>query len=187
MTVDTRTALLDAAEYAARARGFDGFSYADLADSVGIRKASVHYHFATKADLCAAMMDRYGTDLGAACDQITARHQTGGARLLALIALYRDALQGGKTLCLCVALTGSRASLPDAAIEQIKAFRAMMLARLAAVFSAGQKDSTIKYVSDPGSEACATLALLEGAHLTARAAENVGTFDNAVRVLKSRC
>jgi TetR/AcrR family transcriptional repressor of nem operon len=62
----------------------------------------------------------------------------------------------------------------------------MTIKRVTAVYSTGQKDITVKYVSDPASEACATLALLEGAHLTARAAENVGTFDDAVRVLKSR-
>ena len=41
MAIDTKTTLLDSAEPAARARGFDGFSYADLAPEVGISKANI--------------------------------------------------------------------------------------------------------------------------------------------------
>lgn len=187
MTTDTRTALLDAAEYAARARGFDGFSYADLAQTVGIRKASIHYHFPTKAALSAALMDRYRKDLQTECQRIEAACPTGGDRLRALIALYRAALHDGKTLCLCVSLISSRESLSDEVIQKIKAFRAMMVARLTAIFETGRKDGTIADGGDPAAEARAALALLEGAHLTARAEENVDTFDLAVSLLKSRC
>ena len=56
--MDTRTALLESAERTARQRGYDGFSYADLADDVGIRKASIHHHFPTKATLALALIER---------------------------------------------------------------------------------------------------------------------------------
>ena len=187
MTTDTKTALLDVAEHAARARGFDGFSYADLAEAVGIRKASIHYHFPTKAALSAALMDRYHAVLEGECKKIEERHDTGAARLRALIGLYRDALNDGKTLCLCVSLISSRESLSDEVIEKIKAFRAMMIGRIQAIFELGQRDKTISGVTNPSAEARAALALLEGAHLTARAEENADTFDEAVAVLKSRC
>lgn len=187
MTTDTKTALLDVAEHAARARGFDGFSYADLAEAVGIRKASIHYHFPTKAALSAALMDRYHTTLEGECQKIEARFATGSERLLALIDLYRNALNDGKTLCLCVSLISSRESLSDEVIEKIKAFRAMMVGRITAIFELGLEDKSISGVTNPSAEARAALALLEGAHLTARAEENVQTFDEAVDVLKSRC
>ena len=57
--MDTRTALLDAAENVVRMRGYDGFSYADLAGAVGIRKASIHHHFPAKQDLATAIVARY--------------------------------------------------------------------------------------------------------------------------------
>lgn len=56
--MDTRTALLQSAERAARQRGYDGFSYADLAGDVGLRKASIHHHFPTKATLALALIER---------------------------------------------------------------------------------------------------------------------------------
>ncbi len=187
MTTDTKTALLDVAEHAARARGFDGFSYADLAEAVGIRKASIHYHFPTKAALSAALMDRYHAALDGECGKIEAGHDTGAGCLLALITLYRDALNDGTTLCLCVSLISSRESLSDEVIQKIREFRAMMVARIQAIFELGQQDKSISGISDPAAEARAALALLEGAHLTARAEEDARTFDEAVAVLKSRC
>lgn len=187
MGTDTKTALLDAAEYAARARGFDGFSYADLAEAVEIRKASIHYHFPTKAALSEALMDRYHAVLERECNKIKANHNTGSEQLLALTDLYRDALNGGKTLCLCVSLISSRESLSPEVIEKIKAFRSMMIRQIEAIFRLGLQDQTIAGVSDPAAEARGVLAQLEGAHLTARAEENVDTFDDAIRVLKARC
>ena len=40
-------------------RSYGAFSYQDIADALGIRKASIHYHFASKAELGAAVADRY--------------------------------------------------------------------------------------------------------------------------------
>lgn len=187
MTSDTKTALLNAAEQAARSRGFDGFSYADLASTVGIRKASIHYHFPTKAALSAALMDQYKAALCADCDRIEARCPFAAQRLLALIDIYRDALNGGKTLCLCVALISSRESLSDEVVQKISEFRTMMVDWLTRVFELAAADESISPLGPAPAEARATLALLEGAHLTARAEENTSSFNLAVELLEARC
>jgi TetR/AcrR family transcriptional repressor of nem operon len=186
MSIDTKTALLDSAERAARTRGFDGFSYADLSNDVGIRKASIHHHFPTKAALSVALMERYYTNLQSACAEIDATHSTGGTRLLALIDRYRMALDGGKSLCLCVSFSTSRESLPDEVISEIGRFRRMMIAWIRAAFVAGQADGSISAITDPEIEASAILPLLEGAQLAARAEENPDLFVSAVRILTNR-
>jgi len=48
---DTATRILDTAERLVQSRGYNGFSYADIAERVGITKASLHHHFETKATL----------------------------------------------------------------------------------------------------------------------------------------
>lgn len=186
MLSETKTALLDSAERASRTRGFDGFSYADLSADVGIRKASIHYHFPTKAALSVALMERYYTDLSAVCAQIDAAHTTGGARLLALIDRYRTALDGGKSLCLCVSFSTSRESLPPEVISQISRFRRMMVDWIEAAFIAGKSDGSIRTMVEPEIEAAATLPLLEGAQLSARAEEKPGLFESAMRILVDR-
>ena len=56
---DRRSAILDVAERRIRAHGYNGFSFREIADEIGIKSASVHYHFPTKADLAAAVAKRY--------------------------------------------------------------------------------------------------------------------------------
>jgi len=70
---------------AARAHGYDGFSYADLAKDVGIRKASIHHHFPSKASLALALMERYRQDFKKTCEEIDDAQTTGGAKIKALM------------------------------------------------------------------------------------------------------
>lgn len=183
---DTRTALLDSAERAARTRGFDGFSFADLATDVGIRKASIHYHFPSKADLAIALMQRYYDTLQQSCAEINAAHTTGAGRLTAIIENYRNALDGGKSMCLCVSFSSSRESLAPRVIAQIRQFRLMMLAWLEAAFELGRQDGTIQIGAAPHLESAALLPLLEGAQLTARAEENPALFEVALSLFLAR-
>lgn len=182
----TRTALLDSAEAAARTRGFDGFSYADMAADVGIRKASIHHHFPTKAALAAALIERYHDDVEATCREINRMRPTGGGRLSAMISTYRYALDEGRSLCLCVSFSTSRDSLPDIATQGLANFRAMITQWLASTFTLGQTDGTIANVLDPQDEATATLALMEGAQLTARVTQDARQYDAALRLLERR-
>lgn len=186
MSVDTKTALLNSAERAARTRGFDGFSYADLAADVGIRKASIHHHFPSKAALSVALIERYYADLETACGEIDRDHTTGGTRLLAFIDRYRGALDGGHSLCLCVSFSTSTESLPDEVIIQMSRFRSMVLQWLTATFKFGKEDGTIKNVSNPELEAATALPLLEGAQLAARVEQDPQKFDFALQLLMNR-
>ena len=186
MASDTKTTLLNSAERAARRRGFDGFSYADLAADVGITKASIHHHFASKAALAVALMQRYYSDLETACGEIDQDHATGAVRLAALIKRYRGALEGGQSLCLCVSFSTSTESLSADTIAEMNRFRRMMTEWLARVFSLGQGDGTILHVADPAAEATATLPLLEGAQLAARVAQDPQRFEAAVQILSKR-
>ena len=184
--MDTKTALLDCAEDAVRARGYDGFSFADLAVAVGIRKASVHHHFPKKSDLALALIDRYSARFFDTLDQITRTHATGGARLRAYVGACRDALDGGAKLCLCIAFCPGRDGLSDAVLAALDRFHVTVAAWLADSFAVGGADATITAVTDPMTEADACLAQMEGAQLIARAAGNVQRFDAGVAGLLQR-
>jgi TetR/AcrR family transcriptional repressor of nem operon len=186
MANDTKTALLDSAEWAARTLGFDGFSYADLASDVGIRKASIHHHFPSKANLSVALMRRYFETFETVRAGFQANPSDGGAQLAAIISNYRVGLNGGKSLCLCVSFTTSRESLPPEVAQLISRFRTLMIEWLEVAFRAGANDGSITGVLNPEMEAVATLSLLEGAQLVARAQEDPILFDNAVQLLKLR-
>ncbi|MBM7067385.1 TetR/AcrR family transcriptional regulator [Actibacterium sp. 188UL27-1] len=186
MPAKTKTALLDSAERSARSRGFDGFSYADLAAEVGIRKASIHHHFPTKADLSVALMERYTQELKELCHRIETTEVTASGRLQALIHQYREAHNNGKSLCLCVSFSASRDSLNQDVIAQLRRFRGMVLAWMEATFALGQTDGTIQAVEEPRLEASAMLATLEGGQLAARAEEDPDRFKAAIALLLRR-
>ena len=184
--IDTKTALLNSAENAARRLGFDGFSYADLADDVGIRKASIHHHFPSKANLSLALMQRYHENFQAICAKINAECSTGAAQLAELIEQYKLGSDNGKRLCLCASFSASRDSLPDDVLHQISLFRAMVTEWMTTVFETGRDDASISGVTSPALEAASTMSLLEGAQLAARAEENPALFDNAIKLLMTR-
>jgi len=186
MANDTKTALLNAAEHVVRRKGYDGFSYADLAASVGIRNASIHYHFPTKADLSLALMQRYLAGFETLCAAIEADHQTAARRLGALIDHYRDSTQDGRCLCLCLSLSGTRDALSEDVCRVTTAFRDIVADWITGAFVLALEDRTIAAPVDPAREAAATLAVLEGAQLAARAEQDPAAYDRAVDLLRAR-
>lgn len=184
--MNTRTALLDSAERAARQRGFDAFSYADLARDVGIRKASIHHHFPVKADLAFGLIERYAARFAEALARIDREHQTGAEKLRAYHQTYRNALADGTQLCLCVSMSAGRDSFAEPVLSQLNQFHEDSAAWLTQVFEQGRADGSIRDVEDAELDAHATLALMEGAQLLARAAKETARFDQATASLLTR-
>lgn len=184
--MSTKQALLDSAENAARRRGYDGFSYADLAHDVGIRKASIHHHFPTKADLVLALLERYRERFVQTLADIARRHTNGAERLAAYLTLYRDSLAGGEMVCLCVAFSAGRDSLSEPILAELNRFHDQSLSWLDELFTSASEDGSVQAVQTPSSEAASCLALVEGAQLLARASRSVTAFDAATATLSSR-
>lgn len=184
--MDTKTRLLNQAEGLCRGRGFDGFSFADLAEGTGIRKASVHYHFPAKGDLAVALAARYRTAFAAALGRISDAELHAGARLLAFLNLYRTASDHGRSVCLCVALSVTQTALPAAARQELAGFHNDVTSWLENVFRSGATSGSIRQVTDPRGEACAALAQVEGAQLMARAAQDPARFEAAIATLVQR-
>ena len=118
---DTRNELLMQAEILVRGRGYSGFSYADLADAVGIRKASIHHHFRTKEDLGAALVAAYDLRYDEALDAILTQSPDAIARVEAYGRLYLTGVEKGLG-CLCAALAVELDTLPPVLRADIARF-----------------------------------------------------------------
>ena len=184
--MSTKTALLTAAETACRARGYDGFSYADLAKEVGIRKPSIHHHFPTKADLIEALLQYYSEKIFAQLNAITERDEVASAQLDQYLTLYRESLAQGTQLCLCVALSLSHDRLSPTALDALNGFHARSVKWLTGVFQKAEDDGSIAELDRPQVEAIAALAQVEGAQILSRAAGDVTPFDVSIRRLSKR-
>src|SRR4051812_29977106 len=88
----TADRVLDVAERLVQRRGYNGFSYADIATEVGIKAASLHYHFPTKADLGRALVVRYTQAFGSALAAIQALDASALEQLERYVRIFRDVL-----------------------------------------------------------------------------------------------
>lgn len=184
--MDTKEALLNTAEVAVRRRGYNGFSYADLAKNVGIRKASIHYHFPKKADLAMAVMARYTDNIMSALHEISEKQEKASDRLIDVIDIYRTALGNCDMLCLCVAFSSGPDGLDQEILDEIYKFQIGVQSWLETLFELGAKDGSIEKVVKPGADAAACLAQLQGAQLMARAVGDLNKFEEAVSTLMAR-
>src|SRR5947209_18085054 len=103
MSSSAREAILAAAKRTAQAHGYGGLNFRDLAAEVGIKAASIHYHFPTKADLGAAVAQRYWLDTKAELEAM-AEAEEPRACLLRYPGIFRRSLVNGNRWCL-VSLT----------------------------------------------------------------------------------
>lgn len=181
---DTRTAILLEAEALIRRRGYAGVSYADLADVVGIRKASIHHHFPTKADLAVALLERYDGLYDAAMAQIGDRTRDGLERIRAYAALYLGGVEKGLG-CLCAAFAAELETLPDTLRADLGRFFAKHIAWIEGVLEAGRRDGTIRAAIEPAPFARMIVATLEGALMIERATEGPVGFAGALSAIES--
>src|SRR3954449_5533212 len=109
---DTAARILDVAERLVQSRGFNAFSYADVAAELNVTKASLHYHFPGKAELGEALIARYAQRFSEALRAIDARAGDAPARLAAYARIYGDVLRD-RRMCLCGMLAADYETLPE--------------------------------------------------------------------------
>lgn len=111
MSVSTRAALLKVAENQMRSKGYSAFSYADLAATIGIRKASIHHHFPTKECLGQELIKDSFNRFDATIRAIEDADEDPLLRLRAFSRLFVVSANEG-LLPLCGALAAEMAALP---------------------------------------------------------------------------
>jgi AcrR family transcriptional regulator len=67
---ETRERLLNAGEHLFAERGLDAVSVRDITEAAGANTAAVHYHFGSKRDLIAAILQRRASELGHRRDEL---------------------------------------------------------------------------------------------------------------------
>jgi TetR/AcrR family transcriptional regulator, transcriptional repressor for nem operon len=165
---ETTEAIMDAAEVRIRMSGYTGFSFRDLAGDVGVKSASVHYHFPTKEALVAAVARRYKDRFLEAVEQDIA---AGRDVVVAWKTGFRRALQGDSGMCLCGTLGAAAGALPDEVRGEARAF-----------FESGLAQMTARGL--PPERAAQVLATLEGAMLLANVLSRPAAFDEATAALE---
>lgn len=157
---NTKIKILEIAERLTQQRGFNGFSYLDLADEIGIKNSSIHFHYKTKAVLALALVERYQRSLMARLQQLENEETSPRKRLKQVVASFEDYIAEGK-FCLCGMMAAELHSVSESVRKQLDVAFEELIRWIAKQFTALE-------LSNPRKRAISFVAAAEGALLMAR-------------------
>ncbi|MBE9607704.1 TetR/AcrR family transcriptional regulator [Acetobacteraceae bacterium H6797] len=173
MSANAKEAILAAARSMAQAHGYGGLNFRDLAASVGIKSASLYYHFPSKADLGAAVARRYWEDTAAQLDAMAAETPDPLACLRRYPEVFRKALASGNRMCLCSFMAAEYDDLPEPVKQEVRTFADVNIAWLARLLGA----AGVVAESEAEGRARAIYAAVAGAQLIARSRADLALYD----------
>jgi TetR/AcrR family transcriptional regulator, transcriptional repressor for nem operon len=182
---ETAEQILDLAETLIQTRGYSAFSYQDIADGLGIRKASIHYHFPSKTDLGIAVIDRYIARFDAALTTIADdQSQSSMAMLDCYVQPYLQFAGTPDRVCLCGALAGEMLALPPAMRQRVDLFFKTHQAWLTKILKRGVARGEFELVAPESKVARFVFAALQGALLVKRTTNDVSQINDVITVMK---
>ena len=186
-TTTTYDKILDSARTLIIAGGFNGFSYADIAEAVGIRKASIHHHFPSKVDLVRTLLSLYREQLEVGIAEIDRQIPDPLEKLRAYTGYWEKCiLDASASICICALLASELPALPEELRVEIRAFFNSLSSWLRSVFDQGLQQHNIQIRNEPAVEAEAFMATIHGAMLSARAYGDSKIFGVIVNPLLER-
>jgi TetR/AcrR family transcriptional repressor of nem operon len=173
---------LDIAQHLVQTRGFNAFSYGDIAEALHVTKASLHYHFTTKADLGVGLIERYDRRIQEALAE-TGRSGAGAAdKIRAYVQIYSDVLRDDR-MCMCGMLAAEISTLPKAMRSALDRYFEQNERWLAAVLEEGRAEGALRFSGSAADTAQFLIGSLEGSMMLARSHGGMARFDAATRHL----
>jgi TetR/AcrR family transcriptional repressor of nem operon len=166
-TKTVREQILDHAITLMMLRGYNGFSYRDLSDLVGVKTSSIHYYFPSKDDLVLEAVQVYTREVQDAVQTIDAGLPA-QAKLAIFAKMFGRTLGDGDHICLCGMLAADIETLPEPVRLAVQAFFRANESWLTQVFAEGARNGTLASSASPEQAARAFFAALQGAGLASR-------------------
>lgn len=177
-TDDTKNKILDVAQDLIQRLGVNAMSYHHISEAVGIRKASIHYHFPSKEDLLEELLARYQQEFSEIMDQIVQSDVNPNTKLRRYMELFEATLQEGKheKACLCGMLGAELMTIGSSSAKLVKNFYAENEEKLVKILKQGIAEGNFKIPGDVQSTARLIFSFLEGGLLIVRARGNLKQF-----------
>lgn len=176
MNENAREAILAAARSAAQRHGYSGINFRSIAEEVGIKNASIYYHFPSKAGLGAAVAERYWQDVQRALEEIRLSNTDPNQCLQLYASIFRTSLEDGNRLCLSSFMAAEYEDLPEEVMREVKAFadvNVKWLAQVLADLGTGDTQTCER-------RALAIYTAVAGAQLIARTRGDISLFDDLI-------
>ncbi|MGO4156044.1 TetR/AcrR family transcriptional regulator [Cupriavidus sp. YAF13] len=170
-TDTTRAHVLRVARDLIQTRSYLGFSFQDIADQVGIRKASLYHHFPTKEALGVEVLQESTAAFRAWSEALPGRP---AQKVAAYCRMFREALHAGSGVCPAGALAPGWDCIDETLRQAVRGLRAAQVDWLEGVLR------EMGLGRQAGPAAAALFAACQGALLSARMTGRVEDFDQAV-------
>jgi TetR/AcrR family transcriptional regulator, transcriptional repressor for nem operon len=158
-------------------RGYSGFSYADIAEEIDIRKASIHHHFPAKTDLVIAVLRQQRASFEADMAALQASGADGLAQVRAYIDYWgRCIADNSAPFCVAGMLAAELPALPDELAQEVRTYFDELSVWLQPALESAAKANLIKLGSPVQTEAAMLVSLIYGAMLASRAYANAALF-----------
>jgi TetR/AcrR family transcriptional repressor of nem operon len=180
MTTSSTTSeqILRSARQLVIAGGYSGFSYADIASEVGIRKASIHHHFPTKVDLVRSLVIRHREDTDEGMASLARNYSDPVERLRAYTGYWANCIgDATNTFCVCAQLASQIPALPPEIVVEVQAYFRALSTWIAAALASGEKQGILVLTGTAKSEAEFFMAAVHGAMLSARTYADAAVFE----------
>jgi TetR/AcrR family transcriptional repressor of nem operon len=178
----TSQQILDIAQRLVQTRGFNAFSYADIASSLSVSRASLHFHFPSKVDLGVSLIERYGDTFKTAPEAIDLEPGGTAAKLRRYVGLYAAVL-ADERMCLCGMLAAEFATLPKSMQAALESFFQLNERWLIGVLNEGRASGVLRFEGSAAETSQFIIDSLEGSMMMARSHGGMARFDAASRSL----
>jgi TetR/AcrR family transcriptional repressor of nem operon len=175
-TPNAREAILLSAKRMAQLHGYSGLTLRELAEEVGIKAASIYYHFPGKADLAVAVARRYWEDGAAALVEIAEESPGPIDALHRFPEIFRRSLEADNRLCLGSVMAAETDNLPAEVRSEIQRFADVNIAWLGALLVAAE----VCEADAAEARARAVFAAVAGAQMLARGRSDIALFDSLI-------
>jgi TetR/AcrR family transcriptional repressor of nem operon len=187
MSGSTAGRIIDEGRRLIMIRGYNGFSYADIAAAIGIRKASIHHHFPGKNDLAVAVVDHSRAIIRAQVEHLAHAEPVAVEQLRAYAGYWERCIADDSApFCIAAMLAAELPSLPDDVARSVRAHFAELAGWLAHLLALGVRQGSVTLVGSPEDEAHAFMSAIYGAMLSARAFQDPARFVAITETLLAR-
>jgi TetR/AcrR family transcriptional regulator, transcriptional repressor for nem operon len=168
--------ILEEAKRLSGEKGYNGWSYQDISNTIKITKASIHHHFPKKQDLGCAIVRHHRQLINTRLQAIDSQYKNTTDKLEALIELYAQILENGNGVCPCGMLLADMMTLPDVVQLEIKDFFADHQSWVRKILNTAAKQGVMSFGGSAQREAFVIVSFLQGALLMARLEESPSLF-----------
>lgn len=182
--MNTREEILELAQAFIQTRGYNGFSYGDIAEPLGIKNASIHYHFPKKERLGVAVVQRYIETFDVYLNDVSETTTDPWDRFEKYLIPFISVRESKTKICLCAALGGEFLGLPETVQDEVARFFAAHERWVSSMIKFGIESREFKPDLDAAASAKHTISALQGGLIVARAKNEPTFFESVVDQIK---